>query len=1358
MLRDFKFLRRNSGKQSEEIENVPVNPRYSLASQARADSSRPPLNTIQVPAPILHPPNPKFEQEAVNARSKIDRTPAKPKPKNCDSTLPPDKYGGVGFHTKNQLGWTQGNGPSSTPSDSRDEMRPDINNYSVLLNHGGLPNITPRSTRRPTSSHSETNSTQSTPTKSVSKPPSLGFRSKYDGVIGGGRMGNFTALYRGIPVSSGSSTAVVNTVEVPHFDLKEDPSFWMDHNVQVLVRVRPLSSMEKSMHGYSRCLKQENAQSITWIGQPETRFTFDHVACESVDQEMLFRMACLPMVENCLSGYNSCMFAYGQTGSGKTYTMLGEIDDLEVKPSQRRGLTPRIFEFLFARIQAEEESRRDERLKYNCKCSFLEIYNEQITDLLDPSSTNLLLREDVKQGVYVENLSEFEVRTVSDILKLLTQGSVNRKVAATNMNRQSSRSHSVFTCVIESRWEKDSTTNLRFARLNLVDLAGSERQKSSGAEGERLKEAANINKSLSTLGHVIMILVDVANGKQKHVPYRDSRLTFLLQDSLGGNSKTMIIANVSPSICCSAETLSTLKFAQRAKLIQNNAIVNEDSTGDVIALQHQIRLLKEELSLLKRQNVFRSLSFGSTGKDTTQVKDAACSENMHVTDQQQVDGLLGFESKDIIRMSTEQLNSLETTLAGALRREQMAETHIKKLEAKIEQLNCLVCQREEETRITKMMLRCREDKIQRMESILGDSLSQDTYLLEENRALCEEIQLLQAKVDKNPEITRFAMENIRLLDQLKRFQEFYQEGEREILLDKVSKLQEQLPHYLDGKSIRHNHPNVNGQPQESMCISNKDNSLHLELKNSLNELEECRCKLSSCLEDNKKLSRETHDLQLMLDNLKSTAQDKDDNVKNIKDPSEALTSEFGMLRGVKNGGESMHIISVMKHAEEVLDLQLQLDILKIILEEERSIRGEVEERTACLSRELELANEKLLFVSKQHGEATHELKEAKLVVEALESQQILTINEMEDLRKSNSHYLELLHEKEFEIMELKEQLSRQDLRDYPSDRLDGKDSILQMKLKRMQDSLEKAKKLNIWYRNDHAFQATNEEEMDEVRRQAEAETVEVIVCMQEELSILQQQVHNCHLKEIETNKVVMLLENELKELKGELNLLTKDNKELHGKLESKDGELRTLSDEWELLACEIAEIVADGLEALTDASDQLKHISTTFPHKRIWISEQVGRLIRIISEKEFLIEELSKCLEDANNKRSDAECMLKSLRGAVLVINEAHLQECNEKEKENFLLKSLLKEKTTTIAELEDKVKLAELHATKSSVCATAAFVIVNRFSELNVNNLNKLKCKNLQPCDSAEINQRKDALVKDQAASINEAEEKVLV
>ncbi|CAK9215584.1 unnamed protein product, partial [Sphagnum troendelagicum] len=302
--------------------------------------------------------------------------------------------------------------------------------------------------------------------------------------------------------------------------------------------------------------------------------------------EKLFKVVGLPMVENCLAGYNSCMFAYGQTGSGKTHTMLGDIKDVFYQPSDDRGMTPRIFEYLFARII----KRKLEQLRYVCKCSFLEIHNEQITDLLEPTSSNLQIREDSKTGVYVENLSEVEVKSMQDVVYLLLKGAANRRVAATHMNAESSRSHSVFACTIESR--QNALINMRFGRLNLVDLAGSERQKISGAEGERLKEAANINKSLSTLGLVIMVLIDVANGKQRHVPYRDSKLTYLLQDSLGGNSKTAIIATVSPSSCCAMETLSTLKFAQRAKFIQNNAVVNEDASGEMIALRREIQRLK----------------------------------------------------------------------------------------------------------------------------------------------------------------------------------------------------------------------------------------------------------------------------------------------------------------------------------------------------------------------------------------------------------------------------------------------------------------------------------------------------------------------------------------------------------------------------------------------------------------------------------------------------------------------------------------------------------------------------------------------------------------------------------------------
>ncbi|KAL3033287.1 hypothetical protein AAZX31_02G129700 [Glycine max] len=1307
MLRDFKLPRRNPSKH-EEPENVdPYD--SSTTVQRHAESSRPPLNTIQGPD--------------AHCESKIEKTPSK-RGRGGAELRTPDKHGGGSMIVKHRFGWNHKHdgGVSSFGDDRR---------------ASGVGNVTPRVPRtvgRASSSvtaYSESNSTQSTPTKSVTKPPpGSSVRSKADGGGFSARLGNYAALYKGVPSSACSTPTVVNTVEVPHFDLKEDSSFWINHNVQVIIRVRPLNSMERCTQGYNRCLKQEGSQSITWIGQPENRFNFDHVACETIDQEMIFRLAGLPMVENCLSGYNSCMFAYGQTGSGKTYTMLGDIEDLDVMPSPHRGMTPRIFEFLFARIQAEEESRRDESLKYNCKCSFLEIYNEQITDLLDPSSTNLLLREDVKKGVYVENLSEFEVQSVSDIIRLLIQGSANRKVAATNMNRESSRSHSVFTCVIESTWEKDSTTNYRFARLNLVDLAGSERQKTSGAEGERLKEAANINKSLSTLGHVIMILVDVANGKQRHIPYRDSRLTFLLQDSLGGNSKTMIIANVSPSICCAAETLNTLKFAQRAKLIQNNAVVNEDSTGDVIALQHQIRLLKEELSILKRrQNVSRSLSFSLSSirdiKQSLELEDC-CLENATDMVDQHEDNMPDYESKGI-RMSHKQLHSLETTLAGALRREQMAEISIKQLEAEIEQLNRLVRQREEDTRSCKMMLRFREDKIHRLESQLAGSIPTDTFLQEENKALSDEIQILQSRLDRNPEVTRFAVENIRLLDQLRRYQEFYEEGEREILLTEVSSLRDQLLQYHGRNSMQGN-SNHDIQPQ---------------LRNTLDELQECRRNLNYCLEENAKLNREVDSLHSMLSSTNSTK---------VSTKGPFIEAQAVPRMGVK------HETHLSQHTDDILNLQLELDIINVILKEERSFRGILEEQKTCLNKDFMMAKDKLEQTSKQLEDAKDELGEAKSVIEALELQQILSIKEIEEMRNKNSHFMELMGKQEHEIMTLKNQLASKEFRDNllsNNPEFENK-SPLQVKLRRMHDSLEKAKQLNMSYQSDHAFQISNEEERDEIRRQAEAETVEVIVCMQEELAQLQHQVNDSHLKETEMEESMLHLETELKELQKKMLTTIDDNRSLKEELGQKDIELTSLAEEWELLTSEIEEVLLDGCEAIVDASEELGNIRNSFPQKRIWISEQVGMIVRKISENELLIDELRRCLEDASNKRSDMECMLKSLRSAALVITESHQKECAENEKEILLLTSQLSEKTSTVAQLKEHLVMAEDHIRKASNCSTVAFVVVNRLSEVNLGYLDDLKHKDILLSELAETNNRKDVLLSDQSTSFVQAERQI--
>ncbi|XP_024379513.1 kinesin-like protein KIN-12B [Physcomitrium patens] len=368
--------------------------------------------------------------------------------------------------------------------------------------------------------------------------------------------------------------------------------------------MRPLNKKEAAEEA-TNVVQKLSGDSLSLGDQ---QFTFDSVAGETESQEAVFEMVGRPMVENCLAGFNSSIFAYGQTGSGKTHTMWGILptSGTDASVTEERGITPRVFEQLFSRIQQEERNNVEKQLRYQCRCSFLEIYNEQITDLLEPTQKNLLIREDTKTGVYVEGLTEEYVSNMDDVISLLVRGSANRRVGSTAMNNESSRSHSVFTFVIESRSKSvaEGVSSVRTSRMNLVDLAGSERQKQTGAAGDRLKEAGNINKSLSQLGNVINILAEVAqSGKHRHIPYRSSRLTFLLQESLGGNAKLAMICAISPASSCRTETLSTLRFAQRAKAIQNKAVVNEELGNDVNLLREQIRQLKDELMRMKCNSI-----------------------------------------------------------------------------------------------------------------------------------------------------------------------------------------------------------------------------------------------------------------------------------------------------------------------------------------------------------------------------------------------------------------------------------------------------------------------------------------------------------------------------------------------------------------------------------------------------------------------------------------------------------------------------------------------------------------------------------------------------------------------------------
>lgn len=440
-----------------------------------------------------------------------------------------------------------------------------------------------------------------------------------------------------------------------------------------------------------------------------------------------------------------------------------------------------------------------------------------------------------------------------------------------------------------------------------------------------------------------------------------------------------------------------------------------------------------------------------------------------------------------------------------------------------------------------------------------------------------------------------------------------------------------------------------------------------------------------------------------------------------------------------------------------MDLQLELDILKIILKEEKSCSFEAEEKALSLCRDLELSERKVFLLTEQCQAVKKELEEAKSVIEALESQQLLSIEETEDLKHCNRRYAELVHKQEQELSSLKERRNRQEFRTLSSlQQSEHKDSTLQEKLKKMHISFEKAKRLNEWYQSDQALQSSNEEEMDEVRRQVEAETAEVIVCLQEELSVLQQEVQSCNLKEIENQKRLASSLAEMGILEEKLLSVTQDNKNLSKMIDIKEKEIGKLTEEWDLLTSEIVAVLLDGDESLKDVSNQLNVISRSLPQKRSLISSELERMRKYIFEKDLIIEELSRCLDDALGKRNDMECMLRSLKGAALVMTEAHLQECFEKNKEIAILSSQLTAEASTILDLKDKIVLQEDEIRKASKCATVAFLVVNRLSDINSNYLDTLLNIDVQLAESVETIRNKDAIIEHQALAIDEGEKQI--
>lgn len=338
------------------------------------------------------------------------------------------------------------------------------------------------------------------------------------------------------------------------------PRTALNECVKVVVRCRPLAEKEKT-EGYEEVVKVWPERGAVQVYNPKGQdklFTYDAAYDCTADTQTIYDEMVRPLVASVLDGFNGCVFAYGQTGTGKTHTMEGT--------AEHEGIIPRAFRHIWAHI----ENSASPDVTHLVSCSYIELYLEDVRDLLAKDCKKLTIRGQELNGFYIPEMTSVVCKSAAEMVRVMRAGNRNRAAGRTDMNEHSSRSHAVFLVTIETAHRK--TNRIRVGKLNLVDLAGSERQRKTGASAERLREASRINQALSSLGNVISALAE----NSPHVPYRDSKLTRILQDSLGGNSKTIMIANIGPASYNYDETITTLRYAHRAKAIKNKPVRNED--------------------------------------------------------------------------------------------------------------------------------------------------------------------------------------------------------------------------------------------------------------------------------------------------------------------------------------------------------------------------------------------------------------------------------------------------------------------------------------------------------------------------------------------------------------------------------------------------------------------------------------------------------------------------------------------------------------------------------------------------------------------------------------------------------------
>ncbi|OMJ65479.1 hypothetical protein SteCoe_38137 [Stentor coeruleus] len=445
-------------------------------------------------------------------------------------------------------------------------------------------------------------------------------------------------------------------------------------NIRVICRFRPINDKEKELFADKQvCEFPPDKRTVIINSQIDSggpsNFNFDYVFTPAARQVDVYNIAAKPTVEAVMQGFNGTVFAYGQTSSGKTFTMTGS----NMSDPEYMGIIPRMVSTVFEKIESSEA-----KIEFQVKVGYCEIYLEKIKDLLDTSKSNLKVHEDRTRGVYIADLTEEYASSGEEVYQLMKIGTDNREVAYTHMNAGSSRSHSIFILTITQTNSIDYSS--KTGKLYLVDLAGSEKVGKTGAAGKRLEEAKNINKSLTMLGNVITALTD---GKSSHVPYRDSKLTRVLQDSLGGNSKTSLIVTCSPSPFNEAETISTLRFGVRAKSIKNKPKVNREYTVNELKLM--LAQAKEEI--LKKDRIIATMKKTMQNSGVTMIDEKQIKTDEDEYDEEIQPQVIDVKSNEVYSELIIEIEDLQNKLAEVTRVMQKHKNHEDQLILENEQLH-----------------------------------------------------------------------------------------------------------------------------------------------------------------------------------------------------------------------------------------------------------------------------------------------------------------------------------------------------------------------------------------------------------------------------------------------------------------------------------------------------------------------------------------------------------------------------------------------------------------------------------------------------------------------------------------------